>query len=351
MLLTRRRYRKKKAAAVYIQKCERGRSGRIKTIMVRSMRDAQRPPEPELSLDQQHALEELSRRAMAWRNDAPIHTWSCADVTVWLREALGLPEAAASFEMFDVTGEMMHVLTDEDLERDLRVKLPLDRQLILICIRKRIQMEVKGKRARARGVMRGRKLAAKWAAGEPFLHWDAVDVAWWMREELGLQEYADAFEEADVDGELLAELTHDELEELGVLNDLDRTLILLHIQTMHIHLPPELRTELDGQQRLNSDQSHVTAERLQAFGGPQQEGDTSGTLQQFLDRSLKLSTTPIADALRWTDHGELARSYSMVGGEMTMAAGRVSARPAPPRRSRSSGHCQRSCITAASTLF
>ena len=57
----------------------------------------------------------------AWRNEAPIDTWSSADVTVWLREALDLPQAALSFDRFDITGDVLHMLDHEDLERDLAV--------------------------------------------------------------------------------------------------------------------------------------------------------------------------------------------------------------------------------------
>ena len=61
------------------------------------------------------------KAAVRLRGDGPIESWVPARVARWLRDELGLREAARTFEAHEISGELLLVLTADDLRDDLGV--------------------------------------------------------------------------------------------------------------------------------------------------------------------------------------------------------------------------------------
>ena len=61
------------------------------------------------------------KAAVRLRGDGPIESWVPAHVARWLRDELGLREAARAFEAHEISGELLLVLTADDLRDDLGV--------------------------------------------------------------------------------------------------------------------------------------------------------------------------------------------------------------------------------------
>ena len=54
----------------------------------------------------------------------PVADWTVADVVTFVRDMVGLRDAASAFEVNVVNGELLKTLTDEDLKTELTL-LPL----------------------------------------------------------------------------------------------------------------------------------------------------------------------------------------------------------------------------------
>ena len=88
-----------------------------------------------------------------------------------------------------------------------------------------------------------------------------MDVAAWLSE-LGLEQYAPAFRDNDVDGEVLPELTADDLIGLGVNSIGHRRKLLAAIAALRAEPPADLLIAVDGASPL------TLATRVRAAAGP-----------------------------------------------------------------------------------
>ena len=62
--------------------------------------------------------------------------WSLSETLIWLEECVKLPQYKPNFQEIAIDGLMMDFLTDEDLERDLNIKVRLHRVKIIEEIKK-----------------------------------------------------------------------------------------------------------------------------------------------------------------------------------------------------------------------
>ena len=126
--------------------------------------------------------EEMQRRAK---------THTHADVVTFL-EGRGLSRYAKLFEEFDINGELLIQFHDDEL-RDIGIESALDRLRIVTYFR--------------RHVVRGEGLAELLPV---------ESVVQFLQETRPLQQFADGFGEAKIDGELLLNASDEVMRELGV---------------------------------------------------------------------------------------------------------------------------------------
>ncbi len=62
--------------------------------------------------------------------------WTLDETLIWLEECVKLPQYRSNFQEIALDGLMMDFLTDEDLERDLKIKVRLHRVKIIEEIKK-----------------------------------------------------------------------------------------------------------------------------------------------------------------------------------------------------------------------